>query len=106
MVAERLCGSIPMTTWPIAVLLLDPAPTFEPGGQRYFEQNKPLLSLSLLTAAPGPRRPCESHTPSVGSRFASDGPGTWADPRQAPARSQVKQVADVSDGRPFLGWCT
>ena len=35
----------------------------ERGGQRYFELNKPLLSLSLLLVAmPGLRRPDESHT--------------------------------------------
>ena len=38
-------------------------PMFESGGHRYFEQSKPLLSLSLLTeATPSPRRPNESHT--------------------------------------------
>ena len=37
---------------------------------------KPLSSLSPLTTAPGPRRPCESHTSTVGSRFASHEPGT------------------------------
>ena len=46
------------------------------GGHRYFEQNKPLLSLSPPTAAPGPRRPNESHTTSAGSRNESDEPGT------------------------------
>jgi hypothetical protein len=46
MVAERLCGSIPMTTWFIAAFLLGPAEIAEQGGHRYFEQNKPLLSLS------------------------------------------------------------
>ena len=35
-----------MTTWFIAVLLLGPAQIAEQGGHRYFEQNKPLLSLS------------------------------------------------------------
>src|SRR2546430_9278261 len=48
----------------------------EPGGHRYFQQNKPLLSLSSPTAASGPRRPNDSHTTSVGSRNESDGPGT------------------------------
>ena len=46
-----------------------------PGGHRYFELSKPLLSLSQPTA-PGPRRPNESHTTSVGSRNESDEPGT------------------------------
>jgi hypothetical protein len=38
----------------------------EPGGQRYFEHSKPLLSLSPPRRRPGLRRPCESHTTSVG----------------------------------------
>jgi hypothetical protein len=46
-----------------------------PGGHRYFELSKPLLSLSLPTA-PGPRRPNESHATSAGSRIESDEPGT------------------------------
>jgi hypothetical protein len=54
-VTERLCGSIPMTTRSAAAAtagsipvlpMLDPHLVVEPGGQRYFEQNKPLLSLS------------------------------------------------------------
>ncbi|XGX80961.1 hypothetical protein LQK93_03810 [Terrabacter sp. BE26] len=40
-VAERLCGSIPMIT-PIAVHLLVPSVMWKRGGHRYFEQNKPL----------------------------------------------------------------
>src|SRR6266581_2052015 len=83
-VAERLCGSIPMITWFILLLLPDHADLAEPGGHRYFELNRPLLSLSPPTAAPGPRRPNESHTTSAGSRNESDGPGTWTEPRQAP----------------------
>ncbi len=74
-VAERLCGSIPMTT----LLICSSCPVLAVldgrGGHRYFEQSKPLLSLSLPTA-PGPRRPNESHTTSVGSRNESDEPGT------------------------------
>ena len=46
-VADRLCGSIPITTAPIAFLHpLDPTTVFELAGHRYFEQSKPLLSLS------------------------------------------------------------
>ena len=76
-VAERLCGSIPMITW----LISSPSYSImlfftEPGGHRYFELSKPLLSLSPPTAAPGPRRPEESHTTSAGSRNESDEPGT------------------------------
>jgi hypothetical protein len=75
-VAERLCGSILMITPLILFLLLDRAVIAEPGGHRYFELGKPLLSLSSLPAAPGPRRPNESHTTSAGSRIESDEPGT------------------------------
>ncbi len=35
-----------------------------------------LRGLSSPTAAPGPRRPKESHTTSVGSRIESDEPDT------------------------------
>jgi hypothetical protein len=60
----------------ILLLLPDHADLGEPGGHRYFELNKPLLSLSSLIWAPGPRRPNESHTTSAGSRNESDEPGT------------------------------
>ena len=54
-VAERLCGSIPMTTWLISVLLLDSCCGCRArGGHRYFEQNKPLLSLSPLHGSTRP----------------------------------------------------
>jgi hypothetical protein len=46
--------------------MLDPVLVVEPGGQRYFELSKPLLSLSLLWVTPGLRRPNESHTTSRG----------------------------------------
>jgi len=72
-------------------LLLDHAVLAEPGGHRYFEPGKPLLSLSPLTAAPGPRRPNESHTTSAGSRNESDEPGTQTEPRQAPVLRQVNK---------------
>lgn len=45
--------------------LLDPQPLVELGGQRCFEQCKPLLSLSLPWR-PDPRRPNESHTTKRG----------------------------------------
>jgi hypothetical protein len=52
MVAERLCGSMPMTTRS-SVELNESSDArsdwcVEPGGQRYFEPSKPLLSLSPL----------------------------------------------------------
>ena len=75
-VADRLCGSIPITT----ALTATPPPHLVShlrgeGGHRCFELRKPLLSLSLPKAAPSPRRPDESHTTSVGSRNESDEPG-------------------------------
>ena len=68
----------------------------EPGGQRYFEQSKPLLSLSPppCGATPGLRRPCESHTTGVGSRFASDSPGAWTEAWPGRGPKAMKQVAD------------
>ena len=62
-VADRLCGSIPITTTLIATLhSISPVHLRGEGGHRYFELRKPLLSLSLPKAAPGPRRPDKSHT--------------------------------------------
>ena len=92
--ADRLCGSIPTTTVPIAPSAQSAGDHGGEGGHRYFELRKPLLSLSLPTTAPGPRRPDESHTTSAGSRKESDEPGTRTEPGQAPAPSQ--QVADDS----------
>ena len=54
-VAVRLCGSIPMTTWLISVLHSIMLLVAEPGGgHRYFEQGKPLLSLSPLHGSTRP----------------------------------------------------
>ena len=72
----------------VPVASTDPLLVVEPGGQRYFEPSKPLLSLSLPLATPGPRRPNESHTTSVGSRCESDSPGAWTEPCQAPVLGQ------------------
>ena len=75
-VADRLCGSIPITTALITTLHpISPVHLRGEGGHRYFELRKPLLSLSLPMTAPGPRRPNESHTTSVSSRNESDEPG-------------------------------
>jgi len=63
----------------------------EPGGHRYFELNRPLLSLSPLIAAPGPRRPDKSHTTSAGSGIESDEPDAWTEPGQAPVLGQVNK---------------
>ena len=90
--AERWRGSIPMITW----LISSPSYSIMPflpsqEGTANFEPGKPLLSLSPLTAAPGPRRPNESHTTSAGSRNESDGPGTWTEPGRAPVLGQVNK---------------
>ncbi len=68
--------------------MLEPLLVVEPGGQRYFELSKPLLSLSPPWRRPGQRRPNESHTTIVGSRCESDSPGAWTEPRQAPVLGQ------------------
>ena len=75
-VADRLCGSIPITTALIATLPLIPQVTHGAReGTATSSLGKPLLSLSLPKTAPGPRRPNESHTTRVGSRIESDEPG-------------------------------
>jgi hypothetical protein len=48
---------------------------YRAGGHRYFEQSNPFLSLSRPGQRPRLRRPCESHTRSVGSRNQSDNLG-------------------------------
>src|SRR5579859_4200729 len=54
----------------------------------------PATRKSRSEAAPGPRRPNESHTTSVGSRIESDGPG--ASPGIGPGASQqVSRIEDV-----------
>lgn len=60
MVAERLCGSTPMMTWPMSLALprVDGVST---GGQRYFEPGSPSLE-PLRAAVTGRRMPCVSHT--------------------------------------------
>ena len=61
MVAERWCGSMPITTRSDVELTASSDARsnlfVEPGRQRYFEQSKPLLSLSPLWATLGLRRP-------------------------------------------------
>jgi hypothetical protein len=59
---------------PHVLRVLDPAGV-ELGGQRYFEQCKRLLSLSLPMATLGRAQARESHTTNVGSRCESDSPG-------------------------------
>ena len=74
-VADRLCGSIPITTCHLALPLELPYMP-EPGGHRYFERR-----ANPSRASPcSPRHPVRAGhgepTPSVGSRIASDEPGT------------------------------
>jgi len=90
-VADRLCGSIPITTMLIAPSTQSAGDVAGAGGHRYFELGKPLLSLSLPMTAPGPRRPNESHATSAGSRKVSDEPGAWTEPGRAPVPGQVNK---------------
>jgi hypothetical protein len=63
--------------------MLDPATGCRAGRATLLRAtHKPLLSLSWPLATPGPHRPDESHTTSVGSRKASDEPSAWTKPRQ------------------------
>jgi hypothetical protein len=75
-VAERLCGSMPMTTRcdvPYAVLPNSRPVIVEPGGQRYFEHSKPLLSLSPPCGAQDGAGQMRT-TKIMGSRCGSDSP--------------------------------
>ena len=74
--------------------LLEPLLVVEPGGHRYFELSKPLLSLSLPWRRPARAGQMRATRPSVGSRYESDSPGAWTEPRQAPVLRSMKQVAD------------
>jgi hypothetical protein len=66
-VADLLCGSIPMIT-PTGASSLLKRTSYQQGGHRYFEQNRPLSSLSSRGARRD-RKPNESHTGNtVGSR--------------------------------------
>ena len=73
---DRLCGSIPITTRPIALSSHDSDKACRRGGQRYFERDRPFSSHNLVTVTDG-RTPCESH--AANSRAADMGrtsPGT------------------------------
>jgi hypothetical protein len=79
-VTDRLRGSMPITTRSAAAFIRVLRCSIlnlvvEPGGHRYFEPSKCLLTLSPPLRRPGQRRPEESHTTSVGSRCESDNPG-------------------------------
>src|SRR5450756_291196 len=86
-VAERLCGSIPMTTRSDCTMSSSAARTgvvVEQGGHRYFELSKPLLILSPLRRHPSRASHERATRPVVGSRCGSDDPGTWTEPCQTP----------------------
>src|SRR3954469_24079860 len=92
-VADRLCGSIPITTRLGAAVVLTSPPMLEPVGCRagratLLRAGQTPLEPLLALATPGLRRPNESHTTSVGSRNESESPGAWTEPRQAPVLGQ------------------
>ena len=74
---------------------------------RYFEQGKPLLSLSSHGAR-RERKPDESHTNDTGGqpRNASVSPGTWTEPGPAPVLTPVLSSREAGlspEGRDGLG---
>src|SRR6478672_3276059 len=89
-VAERLCGSIPITTRSgpgFAVELMESSDARSTTGCRAWRATllrvrQTLLEPLLALATPGPRRPNVSHTTGVGSRNESDEPGAWTEPCQ------------------------
>jgi hypothetical protein len=60
------------------------------GGHRYFEQNKPLSSLSPHGARPG-RKPDDSHTNHAGGQPLKESVSldTWTESGQTPILCQV-----------------
>jgi hypothetical protein len=95
MVAVCLCGSIRMTTRAVVEPMRPSdarsSPVSSREGNAASSRANPRLSLSRAQATPGPRRPNESHTPSVGSRNESDEPGAWTEPRQVRSQSQCNK---------------
>src|SRR3954468_8715429 len=89
MVAERLCGSMPMTTRadvePNGVLRCSIQLVVEPGGQRYFELSKPLLSLSPPW---GDARCCAGQMRATRPAWAADVRATARAPRPSLARQR------------------
>ena len=62
--------------------MLDPLLGCRAGRATLLRVLQTLLEPLLALATPGPRRPNESHTTSVGSRNESDEPSAWTEPRQ------------------------
>ena len=83
--------------------MLDPSLVVEPGGQRYFELSKPLLSLSWPWRRPVRAGQMRATRLSVGSRDESDGPGAWTEPCQTPVLPAMKQVAAIRADLPMTG---
>src|SRR5215213_6775648 len=100
MVADRLCGSIPITTLPIHALL---SSTSEPCGRR----RRAALSRAgqsplepLLVTVPGETHArVEPHQPAVGSRCESDPAGHLGDSLARPPPSVESEIAAMWAGR-------
>jgi hypothetical protein len=69
---------------------LTEADELQQGGHRYFEQNKPLSSLSSR-ATRRDRKPCESHTNDTGEQPLNESvpPDTWTESGQTPILGEV-----------------
>jgi hypothetical protein len=76
---------------PTPILLADRSDEKQ-GGHRYFEQNKPLSSLSLHGARRD-RKPIESHTNDTGGQplFESVSPGTWTESGRTSVLAEVSK---------------
>jgi hypothetical protein len=77
-VTDRLCGSIPITTRSITILLtLDPAGRISEDGQRCFEQSRPFSSHASPRCTTGPHAMREPHQ---AERWAADETATGRAP--------------------------
>jgi hypothetical protein len=74
------------------------------GGHRYFEQNKPLSSLSSRGVR-RERRPCESHTNNPGGQpqCGSVSPDTWTESGRTSILPRTLSSPCRPGGRPVLG---
>jgi hypothetical protein len=90
-VADRLCGSIPMIT-PAVLLLRHSTNRLAQGGHRYFEQNRP-LSSHPLPGARQDRKPDESHTKRTGGQplIVSVPPSAWTESGRTPVLAEVSR---------------
>ena len=77
-VTDRLCGSIPITTRSITVLLiLDPVASVSEDGQRCFQQSTPFSSHASPRCTTGPHAMTEPHQEE---RWAADKTATGRAP--------------------------